>query len=148
MKKLGSFLGLLVLTGYLSACANVRHHGYIAQEKKVAEVKPGETTKKDVKKLMGSPTTYSQVNQNTWYYVGKKKSQIAFLTPDIEDDQIIEVKFDENDVVSSINKKHFNKDSGIEVVSETTPTHGNEMSVMQQLLGNIGRFNAKTRTPE
>jgi hypothetical protein len=45
-------------------------------------------------------------------------------------------------VLTSVQKKTIDDGKPVEIVSRTTPSPGTEASVIQQLLGNVGRFNA------
>lgn len=147
-KQFLSLICILMLANGLFACTgNVRQHGYMQNTSDVEMIKPGTTTKKQVKKLLGSPTTVSQPDGQNWYYVSKKVAQFAFLSPDRLEDEIIQIQFNAQDVVEAVEKKSFSKEE-IAAVPETTPTHGNEMSVIEQLLGNIGRFQAKQRSAQ
>ena len=51
------------------------------------------------------------------------------------------IEFDEQGTVSRIDRHDLNGAREIDLVDRETPTSGNEMSVLEQFLGNIGRFN-------
>jgi outer membrane protein assembly factor BamE (lipoprotein component of BamABCDE complex) len=52
------------------------------------------------------------------------------------------VKFDINDVVAEV--KDLSKEDGreIEIVERETPTGGRKLGLLEQLFGNLGRFNS------
>jgi hypothetical protein len=50
------------------------------------------------------------------------------------------VRFDEKGRVAGVARLGLDEAREVEIVERTTPTASNEMSVLQQLLGNIGRF--------
>jgi outer membrane protein assembly factor BamE (lipoprotein component of BamABCDE complex) len=53
----------------------------------------------------------------------------------------VAVTFDQQGVLRTIDRKGMADAVPVAVASRTTPTPGNEASFLQQLLGNVGRFN-------
>ena len=47
---------------------------------------------------------------------------------------------DANDVVASVNTYGMEDGRVIDLQTRTTPTHGRKLTVMQQVLGNIGKI--------
>jgi hypothetical protein len=43
-------------------------------------------------------------------------------------------------VVTGINEKDASKNVAVSLVDRETPTRGKELTVLQQLIGNVGRF--------
>jgi hypothetical protein len=54
---------------------------------------------------------------------------------------VVELRFDNQGVLRHVTALGPNDALPVSVVSRTTPAPGTEASVMQQLFGNIGRFN-------
>ena len=79
-------------------------------------------------------------DQDTWYYITQKTQNFAFFKPEIIDQQVLVVNFDDRDMVSGVN--HYTIEDGLIVdpVSRKTPTVGKELTILQQLFGNVGRF--------
>ena len=105
------------------------------------ELTPGTSTKADVSAIIGSPTARDTFDDNTWLYITEVTQQrIGRVLGEI-DQNVVVVKFDDKGVLKSIGK--LTKDDGLPVtmVARTTASPGTEASFMQQLLGNIGRFN-------
>jgi outer membrane protein assembly factor BamE (lipoprotein component of BamABCDE complex) len=138
---------LLIAAGLvaLTACSpTVAQHGNILEDQQIAKIIPGVHTRSDVLRILGSPTTQAPFNENVWYYIGQETEKHGILDPEVTQEKIIVVAFDENETVKAIN----NADQGrldIPYARSKTPTHGNEMTVMQQLLGNLGRFNPQDK---
>lgn len=136
---------LLACTLVLAGCApTVAQHGNMLEDYQVKEVVPGTHTRSDVLKLLGSPTTQGTFEDDVWYYVGRKTEKHGILDPKVVQERIITVTFDKEGVVQSV--KDSDGSEGIEVpyAEQTTPTHGNDLTIMQQFLGNLGRFNPQT----
>jgi outer membrane protein assembly factor BamE (lipoprotein component of BamABCDE complex) len=54
---------------------------------------------------------------------------------------VVEVLFDEQDKVLEVKKLNLGDAQDVDVVDRKTPTAGKTITVFDQLLGNIGRFN-------
>lgn len=94
----------------------------------------------DVASVLGSPTTVSAFNNNIWYYIGQHTEQTGVFDQEVIDEKIIIVEFEENGDVKRIVKSQGER-IDIPYSRDETPTYGNEVTVLQNLLGNIGRFN-------
>ncbi|MFT6558806.1 outer membrane protein assembly factor BamE, partial [Sneathiella sp.] len=117
--------------------------GYRVDPDQIAKLEPGITDKDGVIENLGSPSSISTFAENgeAWYYISKKTEHYAFLDKNVIEQNVIVIKFDENDVVEVI--KNYDKESGkeIDIVERTTPTGGNELGFFEQIFGNFGRFN-------
>lgn len=126
----------------ITSCAPVvRERGNNVKDEQVTSLQPGVSTKSDVLSSLGSPTTRSSLNGETWYYVSKKTERLAFFEPETLEQKVVAINFNTNGVVDKIKKKGLEDKKDIEIVSRKTPTAGKDMSIMEQLIGNIGRFN-------
>lgn len=128
----------------LGACeAPVAVRGHLPDPETMAEIKPGEDGRSDVIDLLGTPSARSSFRDRTWYYIGSKEQQIAFFEADVMKRNVFAVTFDEGDTVKST--RLYTKDDGnaVDPVDRITPTPGRDLTIVQQLLGNLGRFNAE-----
>lgn len=142
----------LLLAGGLSlgACTQaIETHGNLPDADQVVQINPGVDDKTRVSQLLGSPSTTSPFGGSTWYYVSKKTQSIAFLDPDVIDQEVLSISFDDQDIVQDM--KIYGLEDGrlVKSVERVTPTQGNDLTILQQLLGNLGRFNStgKKSTP-
>ncbi|MBL4615823.1 MAG: outer membrane protein assembly factor BamE, partial [Magnetovibrio sp.] len=139
-----AFVVSLALLGTVTACApRIDTRGNAVLIKDVATIEPGTRTRDHVLNTLGSPSSRSTFGDNAWYYISERTETTAFLAPEIIERQIIVVKFDEYGVVSNVDV--YDKDSAeaVEPVDRKTPTAGNQLGLVEQLLSNIGRFNKK-----
>ncbi len=137
LRALGAGTALLAL----AACSGeVTVRGNMPDPEVVATIEPGATTRQGVAQMLGSPSTLSNFEDNTWYYIGQKQTQVAFLDPDILERSVLAVNFNDAGTVEEF--KMFTLEDGqiIDPVSRTTPTEGRELTVLQQIFGNLGRF--------
>jgi outer membrane protein assembly factor BamE (lipoprotein component of BamABCDE complex) len=114
--------------------------GNLPDPDKLAEVHPGTTTKTEVVKILGSPSSASTFDDQVWYYISRKTKQVAFLSPTVLDQQVYIVDFDDKGVVKDVAHKTLADAENISPAPGATPSPGRELSFMEQLIGNIGRF--------
>jgi len=115
----------------------------MVQDFQIAEIIELESTRSDVLRAMGSPTTKSTFDKNVWYYIGQETEKHGILDPEVVEERIVLVAFNDEGFVEAlkdIDRERLN----IPYVREKTPTHGNETTIMQQFLGNLGKFNPNT----
>ncbi len=142
MRALGS--AILLAAGaslLLSACETpIRVRGQMPDPEIVEAISPGVQNRQDVVELLGSPSTISTFEDRKWYYIGQKSTQFAYHRPKILERSILVVTFDGTGYVDG--KAVYSLEDGrdIDPVARITPTEGRELTVLQQLLGNVGRL--------
>lgn len=138
-----SFLSLFVLVAALSACTpQVATRGNLLEDYQMKEILPGLDGKEEVVRKIGSPTTVAPFNDNVWYYMGQRTEKKGILDPKITQERIVVISFNAIDgkVENVVERKDGRED--VPIVQRTTPTSGNDFTFMQQMLGNLGKFNA------
>ncbi len=131
----------LVTLSLTAACApTVNVRGNMIEDHKVAQVQSGVDTRTDVLRKMGSPTTIAPFDDTVWYYLRQTTEKRGIFDDQVVDERIVVVMFDQNGVVEQI-KDVDSKRQDIPYVDRKTPTSGNELTFMQQMLGNLGKFN-------
>ncbi|MEM9468711.1 MAG: outer membrane protein assembly factor BamE [Pseudomonadota bacterium] len=142
MKRLKLVYILPFLALSIQACTPTQaNRGNIVEEFRMAEVTPGVSTRNNVLKSLGSPTTVAPFDENVWLYIGQKTEKTGVFDPKIIDEKIVRVAFNNEGIVEAIEEVDANR-MDIPRVRRKTETGGNEVSVVEQLLGNVGRFNA------
>jgi len=132
---------ILVVLSALTACSpTINVHGQQPDPDTLAEIQLGTSTLRDVEQALGTPSTAGVFRKNVWYYMSERTESLAFFHPKLIERKIIAVIFDNNDVVDDIITYTENDKKEVELVSRVTPTAGNEISIIQQLFGNLGRF--------
>ena len=126
----------------LGACvASVDQRGNLPEAEKLAKIQPGTTTREDVTKILGTPSSIGVFDDKNWYYISRKTKQIAFFDPDVLDQQVYIVNFDRNGVVRTVDHKELKDGQDIEPAPGATPAPGRELTFVEQVIGNVGRFN-------
>ena len=126
----------LALPGCTPTEAN---RGNLLDPAKVAEIKAGQSTRDNVLGILGTPSARSSFNDNTWYYIGQRTEQYSFLNPDVTDQQVVTVKFNDEGVVQNIGTTGKDAIADIAPAGGETTTYGRETTWIQDLFGNIGR---------
>ena len=76
-------------------------------------------------------------------YPGSIPNSIPHSVKEVVEERIIAVAFNADGIVNTI--EHLDGDrQNIPYARTKTPTHGNDLTFMQQLLGNLGRFNSSS----
>ena len=116
--------------------------GNKVEDDQLRELVPGTSTKADVTALIGSPTMKASFDENTWLYITEVTRPRLGRTPGVLDQSVVVLAFDDRGVLTGVKTVTRADAIPVEVASRTTPSPGTEASFLQQLLGNIGRFNA------
>jgi outer membrane protein assembly factor BamE (lipoprotein component of BamABCDE complex) len=136
---------MLISCLLLSSCAWLmpppQLRGNKVDPESMKELTPGTSTKADVSAIIGSPTARDTFDDNTWLYISELTQQRIGRTLGELQQNVIVLNFDEKGVLKSINKLDKQDALPVTVIARTTASPGTEASFMQQLLGNIGRFN-------
>ncbi len=138
----GYLLSLFGAAAILAGCApSVEQRGNLPAPDKVAEIHPGSTTKEEVTKILGTPSSIGVFDDKSWYYISRRTEQVAFFKPDPTDQQVLIVDFDNQGVVRAVDHKTLQDGKEITPVARTTPAPGRELTFLEQLVGNLGKFN-------
>ena len=119
----------------------VQDRGYIFDADDMKQVHDGDT-REQVKSLLGTPSTVSTVQGEAWYYISSKFETYAFYPPEEVDRKVAAVYFNKAGVVDDIAYYGLEDGQVVDFVTRKTPTRGKELTVLQQLFSNIGRYNA------
>lgn len=126
----------------LAACAaDIAPRGNEPAPELLAQVQPGQQTRGDVRAMLGSPSTTSAFGDETWYYISAQTTQWAYEATEELQRQVVAISFDERGVVKDVRVMDQSAGRDVNIVDRTTPTPGRDETVIQQLLGNLGRFN-------
>lgn len=143
MKRAAVLVLATMLGAGLSGCAPVvETHGYAPDESRLADITVGQDTRASVQQKIGRPSTSGVFDDTGWYYVSTTVERYTYHAPEVTDRRVVAVEFDENDQVTALNVYGLEDGRVIDLQTRTTPTYGRKLTILQQLLGNLGRFNA------
>lgn len=132
----------LAAVALIAACSPIRAtRGHIVEDEKVAQLEVGISTRDDVLDILGSPTTVGTFDDSNWYYIGQRTERTAFLAPEIVERRVLLVSFDEAGVIQRLEERGLEDAENVELVERETPTLGRRITFLEQMFGNLGRFN-------
>lgn len=127
--------------GLAAGCERVMEtHGYAPAPEELAQIRIGQDTRASVRQKIGRPSTAGVFLPDRWYYVASEIEKYMFYEPKIASRRVVAVRFDQNDVVASVDEYGLEDGRVIDLETRTTPTLGRELSILQQILGNIGNL--------
>jgi len=131
---------IMVATTVFGCVAQIDQRGNLPDADTVLSIQPGVQTKDQVAQLLGTPSAVGTFDDKNWYYISKRTKTLAFFEPDVIDQEVLVVRFDDSGVVKKVDFYGLNDAYAVEPVDRTTPTYGQKLTLLQQLFGNIGRF--------
>jgi len=144
MRRLGAFALIVVLGGSLGACSpRVHTRGNLPDPAKVAEMKAGDITKDEVGEILGSPSTIADFGGDVWFYISEKTETLAWFRPVVTERTVLVMRFDKEGVLSKKMQVGVDAQNKITPIDRTTPTFGNELTFLEQIIGNVRRFSGK-----
>jgi len=128
-------------TAGLSACSPITSYsGFQAIDNDPKDVKVGTDTKSTVRAKLGSPSAQSTFDPNVWFYVNQIKQRVAFRRPQVTARNITAIAFNkDSEMVETVNVYTLKDGKVIAYNNRETPTRGREMTILEQLLGSVGR---------
>lgn len=141
MRVLTFAAAAIVVTSLVGCVPVVDQRGNLPEQDTIAKIHPGTTTREEVAKLLGTPSSTGVFDTNSWYYISRKTKQVSFFSPEVLDQQVYVINFDGKGVVSGIDHKSLKDGRDIAMAPGATPAPGRELTFLEQVLGNIGRFN-------
>ncbi len=131
---------VLVLCSVAACSPTVDYRGRLPDDIDTSKIKPALHNKDDVARILGSPSTVSAFDSNTWYYLTSTTETISFLDPTTVAKDIIALSFNENGVLKEIKQLSPDDARPVSVVNRSTSTSGQSTTVLQQVFGNFGRI--------
>lgn len=122
--------------------ARVDQRGYVPDPEDIARVKPGVQGREEVREILGTPSSMSAFTDARWYYISKKTSTWAFMTPEVLEQNVTVVDFDDGGLVKDLRYLTLQDGLLVDPVTRKTPAPGRELTFMEQLIGNLGKFNS------
>jgi len=136
-----SLLLVSALVGLTAGCTpTIDVRGNVPPPERLAEVKPGKMTKNDVMALLGSPSNTTTFGDDTWYYISSTFESWAWKEPKETERKVVKIDFDKTGNVTNIQTLGLKDGKVIDLVTRETPAPGRDLGILEQFLGNVGRF--------
>lgn len=121
----------------LAACgAQIDRHGHVFVDVDLSQVQAG-MSKDQVKSVLGSPDTTSTIGGDAYYYISTTQKSVAFLKPWEIDRQVVAVYFDGGEKVQQVANYGLKDGIVINYYKGETPARGKDLTVLEQIFGNI-----------
>jgi len=130
--------------GIVACTPRLDTRGYQFDPDTLSQIVPGTHTQDDVAEILGSPSSTAVLDSETWYYIGNQTETFAFFEPKVTERQVVTIVFGNDGVVSTIDAIGLDRGRKFDFVERETPTTGSQLTLLDQLLGNLGRFNKGT----
>ncbi|WP_343031072.1 outer membrane protein assembly factor BamE [Roseospira navarrensis] len=149
LSRVGTAVGLALAGGLLlGACApDINARGNAPTEERLSQIEPGKQTRAEVAALLGTPSTTATFDDETWYYISGQTKQFAVFEREELARRVIAIRFGADGTVEDMRELGLADGREVDVVSRETPTLGNDLSIIEQLLGNLGRFEGSSGNP-
>ena len=141
VKRRGPIFAAGLLTATIMACAPViDNRGYFFDDRSVDNIEKGVTNKEAVRETFGSPSSESVLNNGAYYYIYSRFVTESYRAPEEVDRKVLAIYFDENKTVRDLAVYGLEDGIIVPIVARTTQTQGSELTALQQIFGNVGRF--------
>lgn len=134
------WLGAGATASLLAGCQpTINRRGYYAKPGALSQVSEG-MAKSEVEAIMGSPSTTASINLqgDSYYYISSTTSQRSFLTPKEQNREIIAIRFDKSDQVTSVAQYALEDGRIINMLDRKTPVAGQEFKLLSELFRSTG----------
>ncbi len=135
-----SLIAVLMLVGVTGCEETVHVRGNVPHSVDIAKIKKGFHKKRDIENILGTPSAVATFKKETWYYIGGRVKTVSFFRPEVLDRKVLVIHFNDRGVVDAVEARDVPIVEDIKLVERETPTKGKELTILQQLIGNIGRF--------
>ena len=118
--------------------ARIDHHGYIAKPGAFGQISNG-MSRTEVEAILGSPSTTASIvfESDSNYYITSVTESRSFLRPKETNREVIAVRFDRDNRVSSFAQYGLQDGNVINVNSRQTPSPGKELTLLQDLFRGV-----------
>lgn len=130
----------LVVSAATACTPVIEVRGNLPPPEQRAQIEIGKSTRDDVQSLLGTPSNITPFGDETWHYISSVTERVAFFEPEVKERTVYTIAFDRNGIVRTVDTKGLADGRDITPVDRETPTAGKELNMVQQLLGNVGRF--------
>ena len=141
MSKYISFFFCILMVATLTCC-RTNQVGDVPADVRIHAIKAGKHTKEDVTRLLGSPTSITLFEKESWLYIESKEENLVFLPAKEVERKVVKITFNANGVVSKVKELSLEDGQNVSIDKTATPISGKDLSIIDEFIGNFGRFPA------
>ncbi len=142
--SLAALLAALALAGCsgmpVNSFTQTINRGYVLDENALQQVPIG-SSQEQVLLVLGTPSTVATLSGEAFYYISQKARQTAFLKPEIVDQRVLVVYFSPDRRVTRIANYGLQDGKVFDFISRTTVAGGSDISLVGNILKNVGNIN-------
>jgi outer membrane protein assembly factor BamE (lipoprotein component of BamABCDE complex) len=132
--RIGAGLVLALAAGLAACEPEIINRGYQADDRSLEQIRPGASAEQVVL-VLGTPSTVATVGGKVYYYVSQRlERRFQFMGETIRDQRVIAVYLDGRNKVERVANYGIQDGQVFYFISRTTPTGGEELSILRQLL--------------
>lgn len=142
--SLAALLAAIALAGCsgmpVNSFTQTINRGYVLDEAALQQVPIG-SSQEQVLLVLGTPSTVATLSGEAFYYISQKARQTAFLKPEIVDQRVLVVYFSPDRRVTRIANYGLQDGKVFDFISRTTVAGGSDISLVGNILKNVGNIN-------
>ncbi|MBD1545037.1 outer membrane protein assembly factor BamE [Roseibium aggregatum] len=124
----------LLISLPLGGCFTTSYtHGHVVTTDMLNQVQVG-SSKEQVELVLGSPSTTSSLNGDAYYYISQVTETTAFMAPDIVEQRVVAVYFDNDGYVRDIANYGLQDGKIVDLITRKTRTGGTDYGFLSQIL--------------
>jgi outer membrane protein assembly factor BamE (lipoprotein component of BamABCDE complex) len=132
--RIGAGLVLAVAAGLAACEPEIINRGYQVDDRSLEQIRPGASAEQVVL-VLGTPSTVATVGGKVYYYVSQRlERRFQFMGETIRDQRVVAVYLDGRNKVERVANYGIQDGQVFDFISRTTPTGGEELSILRQLL--------------
>jgi outer membrane protein assembly factor BamE (lipoprotein component of BamABCDE complex) len=145
IRRLALCTSICILSGVceltIACTAELDTHGDHVEAGRLAQIRPGVQTREDVAQLLGSPSSTSVFDDERWYYISDVVETRSIFEREVKERQVVTIRFNGQGVVSEVDDFGLERGREVDLVARETPSFGEAVDFLSQVMGNLGRFN-------
>jgi outer membrane protein assembly factor BamE (lipoprotein component of BamABCDE complex) len=114
--------------------------GYVLDENALQQVPIG-SSQEQVLLVLGTPSTVATLSGEAFYYISQKTQQTAFMRPEVVDQRVLVVYFSPDRRVTRIANYGIQDGKIFDFISRSTMAGGSDISLVGNILKNVGNIN-------
>lgn len=141
MPRISPLIAAAALAIAAGACApTIGINGFQSVDVKPADIVAGTDTRTTVLARLGSPSATSTFEDNIWYYISQTTEKYTYNNAQVSQRSVTAITFDEaGDKVTEVKTLGLADGQQVAMNSRETPTRGRQLTIIEQLLGNVAR---------
>ncbi|MEM6480314.1 MAG: outer membrane protein assembly factor BamE [Pseudomonadota bacterium] len=129
----------------LSACSPIySNHGYIPPQDELDELTVGVDTRATVDDVVGTPSSSGVLSDGDYYYIRTRIKAVGPRKPEVIERQVLAISFTPNDTIANIERFSLADGRVVPLARRVTDSSVEDQGLFQQLLRNVGVFDAET----